>query len=89
MRRTLELECYTTKQSTLLPNSSSHRKHRHSKGVHPEHLITVTTTRQLPKRPGRNLQLALLSARSVRNKAADITEYVSSGGIDVCLLTET
>jgi len=69
--------------------SSSYRKHRHRKGLHPENLITVTTTRQLPKRPGRSLQLALLNARSVRNKAADITEYVVSSGIDVCLLTET
>ena len=72
-------------------NENKHQRNRINSTndrIHPERLIYVRKS-QMPRRSAKNLQLTLVNPCSVRNKSADIVEYVVNTGIDVCLMTET
>ena len=50
-------------------------------------LIPVVLGKQTCEKP--QIKLCCLNARSVRNKAEEIAEYICENGIDVCAITET
>ena len=60
----------------------------HQTGVNLDNLIRVERVNTASRRT-RDLQFALINPCSVRNKTADISDYVVTNDIDVVLMTET
>ena len=60
----------------------------HQPGVNLDNLIRVERVNTASRRT-RDLQFALVNTCSVRNKRADISDYVLTNDIDVVLMTET
>ena len=70
----------------MMPSSSSHNK----RTANHNNLITISRSPLVPTfKPCKAIDFCLFNARSIKNKAAEISEFVVDNNVDILALTET